>query len=360
MCTLQCEQKSKKISTNFLTQSIKNYVLGLLICRSKKNFTNITSMVKTSYYFLNIGFDELFARRKEAQNFLINLVKMHATEENPGILVIDATQIKKLYGKKLKVLCYDHSGSMKAVLKGISCVVAAWTNGKIVIPLIFDFWVRKKDIKDDRIYRKKTKISRELILELKDKIPFLYIALDGDYGNEKFLTFLYKHNLKYSVRMPSNRKVVIDGIEETPKKHLALKLIRNKRYKKVEGFYKGIPITIVTHKRKGKKRTKQVVFIVSNIQNLSAREHVKAYACRWPIEKMFRTMKQSLGLEDCQSVSTKKQRGHILAIFLAFAELETIKISKKKSSPEEVLKIIRFQNPFKTNPLTLLQKGFIM
>ena len=233
---------------------------------------------------------------------------------------------------------------MKTVLKGISCVVAAWTNGKIVIPLAFDFWVREKDIKDDRKYRKKTKISRELILELKDKIPFAYAALDGDYGNEEFLMFLYKCRLKFSVRMPSNRKVVIDGIEETLKKHPALKLIRNERYKKVQGFYKGIPVIIIAHKRKGKNNTKQVVFIVSNIQGLSAKEHVKAYACRWPIEKMFRTTKQNLGLEDCQCVSAEKQRAHILATFLAFTELEIQKINKKKKSPEEVLKILRVQN----------------
>lgn len=249
---------------------------------------------------------------------------------------------------------------MKTILKGMSCVVAAWTNGKLVIPLDFDFWVRKKDIKDDRMYRKKTGISRELITKLKNKIPFAYTVLDGDYGNEEFLMFLYRYHLKYSVRIPSNRKVVVGGIEDNLKRHPALKLTRNERYKKVQGFYKDVPVVIIAHKRKGKNNTRQVVFIVSNMQDLSAKEHVEAFACRWPIEKMFRTMKQHLGLENCQCVSGKKQQAHIFATFFAFAELETQKINKKKRSPEEVLKNIKVQKTFKGNHRFNTLEGYIM
>ena len=55
---------------------------------------------RVSYYFVHKFFDDFEDRQKEIQNFLINLVKMHATKENPGVLVVDSTQIKKLYGKK--------------------------------------------------------------------------------------------------------------------------------------------------------------------------------------------------------------------------------------------------------------------
>jgi len=250
--TLQCEQKLEKRSNNFVTKSIKNYVLGLFICVGKKNCNTIALVMGVSYYSVYRSFWDFESRKKDIQNYFISLVHLHATEENPGILVVDSTQIKKLYSKKSDLLSYDRNGSMKIVLKGISCVAAVWTNGKIVIPLAFDFWVREKDIKDERQYRKKTGISRELVLELHDKIPFAYLALDGDYGNEEFLRFLYTINLKFSVRMPSNRKLIIDGIEENLKKHPALRLVRNERYKKVQGLYKGLPVIIIAHKRKGK------------------------------------------------------------------------------------------------------------
>jgi hypothetical protein len=316
--------------------------------------------MEVSYYSVYRSFYDFEHRKKDIQNYFINLVHLYATEENPGILVVDSTQIKKLYSKKSNLLSYDRNGSMKTVLKGISCVVAAWTNGKIVIPLVFDFWVREKDIKDDRQYRKKTEISRELIVEAHGKIPFAYVALDGAYGNEEFLLFLYAYHLKFSVRMPSNRKVVIDGIEENLKKHPALRLVRNERYKKIQGFYKGIPVIIVAHKRKGKNNTKQVVFIVSNIQGLSAKQHVKAYACRWPIEKMFRSTKQKFGLENCQCIPEEKHKAHVTFVFLAFTEAELTKITNRQKSTEESARFIRGQILPKMNPGYNDWKGLVM
>ena len=356
MCTLQCEQKAEKKSSKkileytkksleyLLTKSMKIYISGLFICPNKKNCSTISIEKGVSYNSVHKCFDEFKVQRQEMiQSFLVNLVKMYATKENPGVLVIDPTQIDKIYGKKSKLICYDYNGSRKSVLKGMTCVTAVWTNTKVVIPLGFDFWIREKDISDDRKYRKKTEISRELIFELKDKIPFAYTALDGDYGNEAFLLFLYQYRLKFSIRMPSSRNVVIDGIEETLKKHPKLKLIRNERYKKTQGFYKGIPVIIVAHKRKGKNKTKQVVFIVSNIEGLSAKEHVKAYACRWPIEKMFRTTKQKLGLKDCQCGPEYKHRAHIFFVFLAFVKAESIKIANRQKSTAEAIRTIKAQ-----------------
>jgi len=75
---------------------------------------------------------------------------------------------------------------------------------------------------------------------------------------------------------------------------------------------------------------------------------------------MFRTLKQSLGIKDCQSTSIQKQRAHIFATFLAFAEIEKQKIFKKKKSPEQVLKKIRFQNKPKRNRELSVLEGLIM
>ena len=96
--------------------------------------------------------------------------------------------------------------------------------------------------------------------------------------------------------------------------------------------------------KKGINNSKQIVFIVSNLKNLSAKQHVLAYSKRWPIEKMFRTLKQSLGAKDCQSIKKEKQEAHLYATFFAFVELEIIKNDKKKRSPEEALQLLRFQN----------------
>jgi hypothetical protein len=96
------------------------------------------------------------------------------------------------------------------------------------------------------------------------------------------------------------------------------------------------------------------------MKNLTPKQHILAYEYRWPIEKFFRTAKQHLGIQDCQSTFIKKQRAHIFATFLAFIELEVQKIYKKKKSPEQVLKVIRDQNRLQKNPPPPLLEGLIM
>lgn len=358
---LQYAQKFIKNSSSFLTSSARNYVLALLLSTGKKNCTEMSSCLAISYRSIYKYFDEFGYQIIAIKDFLASLVNCYSTKENPGVLIVDSTQILKLYSKKIKILCYDFNASMKIVAKGISCVTAAWSNEQVLIPLDFDFWVREKDLKDDKKYKKKTEISQELILEWKDKVPFSYVPLDGDYGNETFLKFLHKNNLSYSIRMPRSRQVVIENGPELPLKNQPFfQLKRNERYKAINCSYKGIRTMAISHKRKGPNCTKQTVFIVSNLESLSPKEHIEAFNCRWPIEKMFRTIKQHLGFQQCQSTFVEKQRAHIFAIFLAFAELEIKKINKKKKSAEEVLEIIRRQNSVKINRPIAVQEGFIM
>ena len=357
---LQYAQKSIKKSTHFSMDPIKGYILGLLLSTGKKNCVCMSSDLGVSYNSIHKYFDEFEHKKRSLKDFLIAMVNLYGAEENQGTLIIDATQIQKLYAKNIGLLCYDFNNSIKRVTKGLTCVTAAWTNGKILIPLDFDFWVREKDLKEKEKYKKKTTLTKNLILELKDKIAFAYISLDGEYGHKDFLKFLHENTLYYSIRMPRNRKVTINALELKLNDQPKLKQIRNSRYKTAKGTYKGIPAFFTSHKRKGKNGTKQVVFIVSNLVGLSPKEYVQAYSLRWPVEKMFRTLKQSLGLQQCQSVSEEKQRAHIFATFLAFTELEIQKINKKKKSPEEILKIYRTQNRVQKNLRLSVEEGLVM
>lgn len=361
MHLLQYAQKFIKNSSTFLERSTRNYVFSLLISSCKKNCSAMSSELGFSYRCLQQYFYNFEYQETKIKDLLARLANSLATKDNPGVLIVDTTQIMKLYSKKIEVLCYDFNGSMKNIFKGISCVTVAWCNGKVLIPLDFDFWVRQKDLKENITYKKKTDLSRKLILEWKDKVPFSYIPLDGDYGNEAFLNFLHQNKLRYSIRIPTNRKVIIENGPETKLKcQPFFQLKKNERYKTTKCIYKGIHTNVTSQKRKGHNSTKQTVFVVSNLANLSPKEHIEAFELRWPIEKMFRTTKQYLGFQQCQSTSAKKQRAHIFATFLAFAELEIQKINKKKKSPEEILKILRGQNCAKTNQPIVDLEGIIM
>ncbi len=359
MSTFQGVTKNSKKIHSFFSNTVKIYVASLLLSTGKKNCSAMSSELNLSYHSIYTYFDDFAAQEEGIKAFFANVVHRYATKENPGVLIVDSSQLIKQYSKKLDNVCYDLNNSMKLVFRGLSCVATAWTNGKVLIPLDFDFWMRKKDLEDDSTYRKKTEISRDLIVKWQNKIPFGYVALDGDYASESFLRFLHENNLKFSIRMPKNRTVEIDGVCTQLKKQKAFKLIKNERYKTKKGTYKGIPAYFTSHKRKGNNGTKQVVFVVSNLEKLTPKQHILAYELRWPIEKLFRTSKQHLGIQHCQSTSSKKQRAHIFATFAAFTELEIRKISKQKKSPEQVLKEIRPKIKVKKNPLLVLGEGFI-
>jgi len=350
MHMLQYVQKIIKKSSDFFADSTKIYILGLILTTCKKNCSAMALSLGVSKHSFYDYFKDFEHEKKRIQDFAIIMINLFATEENPGFLISDTTQILKLYGNKIKTLCYDRNGSIKLVAKGMSCVAFAWANGKVIIPLDFDFWIRKKDIKDNREYRKKTEITEELLLEWKEQIPFKYVILDGDYGNEPFLRFLHEIGLLYFIRMPKSRIVITDGKELSLAEHPFFKLNRNERYKTARCTYKGIPAYVTSQKRKGPKGTKQVVFVISNVEGLAPKQYIDIYDLRWPVEMMFRTLKQYFGLQECQCQSEGAQEAHVFANFLAFTIIEIQKYIKKKKSLEQVLKLLRPQETVKTNP----------
>jgi len=81
-----------------------------------------------------------------------------------------------------------------------------------------------------------------------------------------------------------------------------------------------IKLYLTAQKRIDKKGKETIVYQVSTY-SAKPSQHVKMYKNRWPIEKEFRTTKQHLGLQECQSTKMKTQLHHAAAVFLAYAYL---------------------------------------
>ena len=133
-----CTKIQKKVN-QFISSSTKKYIAALLISRGRKNCFSMSYELGIPYSSIYRFLDPKCFNEKAFKNYLISMVHIHATKENPGVLVSDCSQIIKLFSKKLSCIGYDRNGSIKLVVKGISCVTLAWTNGKIIIPLSFDF-----------------------------------------------------------------------------------------------------------------------------------------------------------------------------------------------------------------------------
>ena len=324
-----------------ISKPIKKYILAILYSTKKKNCSAMSKEINISKKQLYEVYKNSENNAKEIESALLEKVKIHSRKSRISVLIIDPTVIRKWFANHIECLAYDYDGVIHKSKKCLTVVIAAWTNLKMTIPLDFNFWINRWLITK---YKKKTELAEELILKLSNLINFNYVALDGAFASKNMIEFFVKNSINFCMRIAKNRVIISQkGIRAQLQNHSELKFKRNQCYKTIKGTYKGLSCFFTAHKRYQKnRRSYQIVFIISNL-NIPAKEQAKAYGIRWNIEKMFRTMKQSLGLGDCQCLSQKKQAAHIFSVFLTYAKLEEQKIYKRKKSPEEILKKIRGQ-----------------
>jgi hypothetical protein len=81
------------------------------------------------------------------------------------------------------------------------------------------------------------------------------------------------------------------------------------------------------------------------IANYSARpsRYVSDYQRRWPTEKIYRTIKQSIGLQDCYSLDIVTQRNHIAAVLLSYAIAQLQRRLLRLDTPEAAIRAFKHQ-----------------
>lgn len=328
-----------------IREQIKLYIASIILSTKKKNCLAMSREVgipeKKLYAALACKENDKIAMK----SYLLNLSKKHTTKSLPSVLIIDPTHISKWFSKKIEKVALEYDGVVDKAMKSLVPVVAAWSNSKITIPLDFLFWVNKRFTDS---YKKKSTIACDLIAHFVKVLKIDYVVLDGAFASLEVIEFFFSIKVDFCIRIAKNRIIIsASGISEQLQNHPDLKLRRNEHCRTIRATYKGLPCYFTAHKMISKNRKVRVVFIVSSL-NIPAKEQAKIYRIRWNIEKMFRTMKQSLGLNDCQSTNSEKQAAHILSIFLAYARLEEQKKFKRKKSTEEILAIIRPRKQLKS------------
>ena len=322
-----------KIKFGFL-----KYSLGLILTKGKKSCPKMAIC-------LGICHDIIYRFLLKASSFLpllpsimISIVKGHATAKNPGYLIIDETFFSKQFSGLLEGIFNMFHAAMKRQERGAMIVVLAWSNGIVTIPIAFK-WMFHKDLAGKN-HKTKSELAMELLLEYKDKVPFDYLLVDGHYSTIYLMRFLIDQSIRFVAKFPVNRVVETkDGEKNQLRNHSHLKLSRNSRNKCTKAIFNGIELYISAHKRKKRNGGFAFTYIVSNIC-LQAKEYLQRYEKRWKIEKMFRTMKQSLGLQHCQARSLLRQKAHIYAIFFSYSFLQNEKSNRGLKNSEMAIRYL--------------------
>ncbi len=110
----------------------------------------------------------------------------------------------------------------------------------------------------------------------------------------------------------------------------------------IKAKWHNIDLYITAERRIDKYNQESVVFLASTYK-ASPKKHVLNYRERWPIEKFFRTAKQSLGIEECFSRSLEIQEKHIAATMLAYSIAQFERYNKKLDTPEHAIRTIKIK-----------------
>ena len=320
---------SKKIKENFIY-----YSLGLILNKEKQTCSKLAATVKKSHDFLYRFLLKSNLLIPVFPKLMITLIN-HFSKDSEGWLILDDTFLSKVFSRLLVGVYTLFNNSMSRPERGLCLVVLAWSNGKVTIPIAFD-WYFPREITGDW-YKKKSKIAEKLISEHCKEVPYKYFLADAHYATKDLIPFLCKQNINFVMKIPRSRKVKTKDNNVQLKLNPALRLLRNQRSAKLFAEYAGCNLYFSVQKRKNKNGEYSTVFLVSNM-NLKAKEYLVIYDGRWNIEVMFRTLKQSLGLAQCQSRNLEYQRAHIYSSFFSYGFIQHEKQANSFKNPEVAIK----------------------
>jgi hypothetical protein len=253
-------------------------------------------------------------------------------------LIIDDTLILKLYSKAIPGTSDNYDSADHKSYRSLCSVVAMITDGHTAIPVDQAIWTAIEFAGKE--YKKKCKIAQQLIEKMHHEISIYMVLADGLYTTTEFMKWLVQENIRFEMRFHANRVIAYGQFKGQIKHYEKLRLSGKRPIRTVKAHWYGMALHFTAFRRVTKYGKIIITYQVSNYK-CSAREHVLAYGYRWHIEKFFRTAKQHLGLNDCQSRKVDLQRNHQLNVFFTYALLQYERVKNRLKNVETAIKSIK-------------------
>ena len=343
--------------SSFCKERFFSYVLGLIMCDKRKNCVQISKTLNKAHDWI-YKFFCVENKIEKACCLMMDKIVCKMSKIRSGVLILDDSSICKLYARLIEGVYFLYNVSTRQETRGLTVIVIVWSNGLFTIPLRFQ-WLFNKKIVGIENYKSKSEIAKELVLKVKNKVPFDRILVDGHYTTIEFMNFLTLTGIKFVGKIARNKNIITQNGEKNQiKNHSKLKLSRNEKSKVISAEFRKTNLLFSVHKRKNRKGDFTLTYVVSNI---NAKGHPKIYLemykQRWAIEVMFRTIKQSLGLQDCSCRSIEKQSMHVWAVLAGYGFLQYIRYCNSFETPEKSILFLRAIGLKKSNLLFMSKFG---
>jgi hypothetical protein len=316
------------------------YMQALVLTDKKKNCSELGRTLNVSHDRISRCLDEIPPKLDQQISLFIGLAKEADLDFEKAFLIGDDTTLRH-YANHMEAIGPVYSSSESKVVTGHNLVVLCISDGRITLPIAHDFYIPKRSANSEP-FRTKIQIMQDLIKRATDCLSFNYVFLDGLYQSKGMMEFLDRLPIQYLMRLPKNRTVRTTADEKPIKigKHSSFKLNKNRRSYARKALIAGKERYIAAEKRMNSKGDYETVYLISNFET-EPKKYIDMYLLRWPIEQVFRSCKQMLGLGDCQSQALSKQRAHIFSVFAAFAIAEQLKGLYKLAHTPDGIRLYR-------------------
>jgi Transposase DDE domain len=325
-----------------------DYPILAIVSIGRKNFENMGR-------YLHKSGDTVSRLLESSENNFLQaqkISKLLFLKKKKLFVIIDDSLVKKFFAELMQGTgrFFDTKNHCNiTAFRIISCLIS---DGRYSIPIGSSYLFSKEltDLMQERVESKEDIAKKFVTIALKlfPKASFT-VLVDGLYCTESFLKWCIESKIALEARMHSNRVVIYNGEKTTLKNLLNKKGILPKGRKKsktISVLWRNLPLEVSVVRRIDKKEDESIVFQAATYKALS-HKHVANYKKRWPIEKMFRTTKQRLGLEDCQSIRLSIQDKHTSAVMLAYAIVQLEMQTYRLKTPEEAIRQLEKKNAMK-------------
>jgi Transposase DDE domain len=343
------KQQIKKESTMLeLSTSIKYPVL-LIKSIGKKSFENLGRVIKKSGDTISrllVPKEISFAETK--------LIAVKIFEGKKHLCVgIDDTLIKKIYSKYMQGSGRFYDTKIGRRIMAYRLVIGIITDGKHTVPIHCAYLFSKEIIDTCKLKAQTKEDIAKIIIEIALKLfpaSTCTVVVDGLYATVEMFRWCTEQQIRLEARMHSNRKVIYNGVAVKVKDLLLLPglcPIGRQMARSIQISWHNINLELTIVRRIDKHGDESIVFQAATYHALP-REHVENYKKRWKIEKLHRTTKQLLGLQDCYSRVLETQYNHIAATLLAYALLQLDIKKHRIETPEEAIRRCKTKNVWYT------------
>jgi hypothetical protein len=230
--------------------------------------------------------------------------------------------------------------------KLIICLIS---DGKFAMPIECAYLFSKEllDLIPEK-FQSKEDIAKGFVItaiKLFGKERIIVVA-DGLYATINFLKWCKENQVPAEMRMHSNRVVIFKGEKISIKKLASRKRIQPKgrqMARTITVLWHNMKLDITIVRRIDKKGIETIVFQAATYKALPY-EHALNYKKRWVIEKMIRTSKQHLGLQDCYSRSLETQHNHVSSVLLSYALVQLDMKKYRIKTPEQAIRRFKKKN----------------